>query len=310
MYLVSRTETFAKLFFIVSFTGLFMYVALAFYSFHTAYNTVSQISGRDDRGRRVTPERFTRDLKYILLWSVRNASLVQEGQAPFISSNCPNINCYITLNRTILNGNYTNFDAIVLDATSTSWYRDVLPQYRSPRQKYVFFSDLPPEEYPMCNVHLNNYFNWTWTYKLDSDIVDNFIEVKNMEGNVVAPRPNVVWPKSWELSNPMDNIDEVNTKTKALVWVMTLCRRRKTRAMISILKLQEAFAEHGLVFDIYGCGHLECPKEGCMSIIERDYYFYLVYESSIGSDYVSNQILQAYHHGAVPIVISGADLTK
>ena len=44
-----------------------------------------------------------------------------------------------------------------------------MPQKRSPKQYYVFWV-LESAHYPFMDIHpLNNYFNWTMTYRKDSD---------------------------------------------------------------------------------------------------------------------------------------------
>jgi len=44
-----------------------------------------------------------------------------------------------------------------------------MPQKRSPKQYYVFWV-LESAQYPFMDIHpLNNYFNWTMTYRKDSD---------------------------------------------------------------------------------------------------------------------------------------------
>ncbi|KAF9424391.1 hypothetical protein HW555_000530 [Spodoptera exigua] len=318
MYLVSRTETFAKLFFIVSFTGLFMYVALAFYSFHTAYTTVSEMGKYQENNKMqnydVVVERFDKDLKYILVWttnSVQAESILQyEGQEAFIERDCPEINCYITTNKTILNDDYVNFDAIVFNM-SIFWERGVytkLPDRRAKRQKYVFYGMQPSDNYPICNRRIDNFFNWTWTYKFYSDIYSPFIEVKNLVGNVVAPNRNVIWKNDLRTSTKSD-VAAVITKTKAIAWVLDNCGQN-AYIMFAVPKLRKALKQFNLTLDMYGCGNLNCSEDGCSKTIQKEYYFYLAYEGSMTEDYVTAEVLKAYYNEAVPIVVGGADYSR
>lgn len=312
MYLVSRTETFAKLFFIVSFTGLFMYVALAFYSFHTAYTTVSQVGkDQDSFSEHVDSERFDKDLKYILLWTDKSQKehVNWEGQSPFIENGCSEINCYITTNRTILNQDVRNFDAVIFNISLLlNWSRWPvrLPKGRSPRQKYVFYGMEASDDHPICNLLVDNFFNWTWSYKFHSDIFTPFIEVKDMKGKVVAPSSNVLWSNS--LTRTTNSVINV-TKTRAVAWIMDKCEILSNK-MLSILKLKQALKDHNLYLDIYGCGHFQCPQEDCKKMLQRDYYFYLAIEGAMSEDFVSTEVLKAYDNDVVPIVVGGADYIK
>uniref|UniRef100_A0A2A4IZ71 Fucosyltransferase n=1 Tax=Heliothis virescens TaxID=7102 RepID=A0A2A4IZ71_HELVI len=296
-----------------------MYVALAFYSLHTAYTTVSQVGKYEDRFNKirtydVVVDRFEKDLKYILVWSTekddKDKLLQYEGQTPFIEKNCPQINCYITTNKTILNEDYTNFDAIVFNM-SLLWevggYAG-LPKHRTKRQKYVFYGMQPSEDHPICNKNVDNFFNWTWSYKFESDIFTPFIEVRDLSGKVVAPGRNVIWT---DTMNPVtkSSIEYVKTKTKAVAWVLDECKTKNYK-MLFIPRLKRALKAFNLTLDVYGCGHMKCPKGGCLKAIQRDYYFYLAYEESITEDYVSADVLKGYHYDAVPIVFGGADYSK
>ncbi|XP_075982445.1 alpha-(1,3)-fucosyltransferase C-like [Anticarsia gemmatalis] len=79
---------------------------------------------------------------------------------------------------------------------------------------------------------------------------------------------------------------------------------------LKYILFKRALSEHSLVFDEYGCENKTCPEGGCLAAIEKDYYFYLVYEPEGVDDYVTDEVLKAYHHDAVPIIIGSADYTK
>ncbi|KAF9804301.1 hypothetical protein SFRURICE_011916 [Spodoptera frugiperda] len=295
-----------------------MYVALAFYSFHTAYTTVSQIGKFQENSKiknyDAVVERFEKDLKYILVWSSNSEQaetlLQYEGQEAFIERDCPEINCYITTNKTILNDDYVNFDAIVFNM-SIFWQPggfSKLPERRAKRQKYVFYGMLPSDSHPICNLRVENFFNWTWTYKFYSDIYSPFIEVKNLVGNVVAPNRNVIWKNDLRTSTKSDAV-RVSTKTKAVAWVMDKCGP-KIYTMFGLTKLRKALKQFNLTLDVYGCGNLNCPEGGCAEAIQKEYYFYFAYDGSMAEDYVTTEVLKAYLNDAVPIVVGGADFTR
>ncbi|XP_059060997.1 alpha-(1,3)-fucosyltransferase C-like [Achroia grisella] len=254
-------------------------------------------------------DRFHKDLKYILTWTVsESVNLFGEGQLPFISNSCPYYNCYVTNKRSLLNQDYRNFDAIVFDVNDLRRLKSKeMPRERNTVQKYIFYGRESADTTPICSLYLDNYFNCTWSYKLHSDIVSPFIEVKDFKGNVIAPSLNVKWIKNMtELTNKQ--IAEMRVKSKAVALVMQKCYTRVTvEKLMFAKKLQFALKEHSLVLDVYGCKMLRCPDEGCLKAIERDYYFYLAYEDSITEDYVTSEVLKGYDYGAVPIVYGGAN---
>lgn len=290
-----------------------MYVALAFYSFHTAYTTVSQLGKDQDRSNKQNDvtDRFEKDLKYILLWRDQSQKehVNLEGQSPFIKNECPEINCYITTNRTILYQDVGNFDAIIFNISLLlNWRRWPihLPKERSPRQKYVFYGMESADDHPICNFLVDNFFNWTWSYKFHSDIFTPFIEVKDMNGKTVAPSTSVIWSNDFQrTTNSAQNI----TKRKTIAWIMEKCEVLSNK-MLSILKLKQALKDHHLYLDIYGCGHFQCPKEDCKAMLQKDYYFYLAIEGAMSEDFVSTEVLKAYDSDVVPVVVGGADYMK
>nr|XP_034836326.1 alpha-(1,3)-fucosyltransferase C-like [Maniola hyperantus] len=143
---------------------------------------------------------------------------------------------------------------------------------------------------------------------MDSDIFSPFFEVKDLEGNVVAPKPVVNWNSNMTLLDESD-IEKLKDKKKAMAWIVTKCKTRNDR-MLTAKRLQRLFRENALDFDIFGCGFQECPQEGCLKALERDYYFYYAPEDSHAKDYVTSEVLVGYDHYAVPIVNGGADYRK
>lgn len=303
--LPSKIRTVTRLFFLISLTGLVTYVGLAFYSFQTTFSSVME-TGTSVYVLNKT-ENFNSRPKSILLWTTSDhtENPIGEGQEPFIKQNCLFLNCFITTKKNSLK-DYKNFDAVLFNLSLVKVWRKLnLPQDRSYNQKYVFHSMLPSNENPMCNNDLDNYFNWTWSYKLYSDIVTPFIEVLDLAGNIVAPNTDVEWSNM--KSN--DSFTIPVKKSKAVALYIKKCQPLLRRMAYS-KELQYFLKEHHLEMDIFGCGGIKCPTaEDCRSIIEN-YYFYLVYEESMSEDYLTNEVMYAYDNFAVPIVISGVDYTK
>ncbi|CAH2234682.1 jg6154 [Pararge aegeria aegeria] len=136
-------------------------------------------------------------------------------------------------------------------------------------------------------------------------MLEPMIEVRDCEGNVVAPRPVVNWNSNMTSSNVRE-MEYLKHKKKAVAWIVNKCETKNER-MTNAKRLQRLFRANALDFDMYGCGNLVCPKEGCLNALKRDYYFCYAPEDSDGNDYVTSEIVTGYNSYAVPIVKGGAD---
>ncbi|KAK3884247.1 hypothetical protein Pcinc_011458, partial [Petrolisthes cinctipes] len=90
------------------------------------------------------------------------------------------------------------------------------PKYRSPTIPYIYFSMECPEILRRFGVDLTPYkniFNWTFTYRRDSDVVLPYGEVMKLQHR----------DDSW------DNIDFAEGKTKLVAWVASNCNTTSRR---------------------------------------------------------------------------------
>lgn len=320
---LKKTETYAKVFFIISLCGLKIYAVIAFYTFHNAYKYHNSVIRLQDKIKNLaytdakteTETKTDLKLRFILIWSGENettpTNFIGEGQTPFKKKNCTYTNCIITTNKKLLDGDYTKFDAVVINVTYLKrWKKLDMPLLRTRKQKYIFYGMLAADDYPVCNNKADDYFNWTWSYKLYSDIFAPFIEVKNLKGKVVAPTVYPKWENYFNLSSTLiPNQNHYTKKPKAVAWIMNKCGTRISRIeYVKQLKQKLKILNHSL--DIYGCGNLIYDPSDVNEIIRRNYYFYLVYEDSLSEDYVTKEIIKAYDNHVLPIVISGADLSR
>ncbi|XP_053611990.1 alpha-(1,3)-fucosyltransferase C-like [Plodia interpunctella] len=102
-------------------------------------------------------------------------------------------------------------------------------------------------------------------------------------------------------------------KTKAAVWFVSRCVSLGKRERF-VEELKPELSQLNLMLDVYGkCGNLVCPKkyrEVCNELVKRDYYFYLSFENSIATDYVTEKLLIALNNYAIPVVYGGADYSR
>ncbi|XP_041969184.1 uncharacterized protein LOC121726034 [Aricia agestis] len=260
-------------------------------------------------------DKLPKDMKYLLFWTpVEYAPLYyfKDGQRAFIDKNCSDINCYVTSDRNLFKGDLSRFDAIGFNGRTMYERRDSgleLPSSRYSHQKYIYFNLESADNYPICNSEWDGFFNWTATYRLDSDIPFPYIQIRNQGGEVVGPKRNMKWQ---EYSDSEELIDYRQNKTKAVAWFVSHCSSRSGRKLFAN-HIQKELKNYNLKLDIYGsCGPLKCPRhtDHCMRMLERDYFFYLSFENSFSEDYVTEKLLTALQHDVVPIVLGGADYSR
>lgn len=259
-------------------------------------------------------DRLPKGLKFILLWTPKDFAPFYnfgEGQRAFINNNCSIINCYVTDDKYFFEGDVTKFDAIAFNGRNfktLSKYH--IPKKRSPHQKYIYFNTESSDYYPVCSDMFDGFFNWTATYKLNSDILFTYVQIRNRSGEIVGPKRNMEWVKNLSFKS---DFSIVQNKSKAAAWLVSNCNSRSKRGDV-VTHIQKYLQNYGLTIDIYGyCGSYKClddDKESCATMLGRKYYFYLSLENSFAEDYVTEKLLTALKHNMIPIVYGGANYSR
>lgn len=255
-------------------------------------------------------------LIYILEWTgaLREPfNYLGFGQDPFVSRNCSFQNCYLTNNHEFFDS-VLDYDVLMFNAINLHHDNTVLPNNRSEAQEYVFVSLEPAAYYRISSIY-DWYFNMTWTYKLTSDVIFPYIQVKNKNGKIIGPRKEMEWINVNDME-PTDKkiIKKLKNKSIAAAWIASNCGAASGRSNY-VFSLNEELSKYGHQVDVYGlCGNVVCPTgsamDECYAEIVRDYYFYLAFENSFCEDYVSEKLLHALEHYAVPIVFGGANYSR
>lgn len=251
-------------------------------------------------------------IKYILQWNTRESpfNIMEEGQTAFYKHDCEHKNCFVTDNRKFF-GDITKFDAIAFSGKYMPSPRD-LPSKRLDTQKYIFGATESAHNYRICNPVYDGFFNWTWTYRLDSDIRWGYITIYDLEGHKVGPKTDMTWPELAPVSDEFKR--KLDSKNKVVAWFVSHCRTLSLRELFVSDLIREAEYKYGWTVDVYGsCGHLKCTRDKssqCFDILQRDYYFYLSFENSFAEDYVTEKLLNALNNDAVPIVFGSANYSR
>lgn len=245
--------------------------------------------------------------KYILLWIEYYLIVTHNGENIFSGLNCPVRNCVFTIDKNLLGGDYSLFDAVLFSEELTD--KHVKPVKRSNSQLYIFTTVESSYTQPMCEVYSENFFNWTFTYRLDSDVPWLYYVVTNTSGAVIAPSVSVKWKISMEPVKP-EIAGILERKRKTAAWLVSHCRSDSFRDDY-LTRLQEHLSHYALKIDVYGkCTKNHCPNYNCNDMIKRDYRFYMAFENSLSEDYVTEKILHAYNNYAVPVVYGGANYSR
>ncbi len=244
---------------------------------------------------------MSKKIKKIFLWNkFFNSDSYEYGlgyREPFLRHNCPVTNCELINNRTRLNES----DYVLVHMRDSY---DQLPTYpeRNLKQKWIFVLYESPHHSSTFSAKIDDYFNLTSTYRLDSHF-GHFYETYSQIS-------------SWNSIRNINSIynerfDYLNEKKYFAAAVISNCNDKSKRLnLIQILK-------HYIQIDIYGdCGK-PCPtkyfsdsnKNGtCKDVLSKEYKFYLAFENSLCKDYVTEKlftILKKYP--IIPVVYGGAN---
>ena len=187
-----------------------------------------------------------------------------------------------------------------------------LPSHRFPHQRFVFFemeSPVNTDPLPMFDERTRfGFFNWTMTYRLDSDIVN-----RDSYGFIVPRRRTLASKYPITHSGDMTLVErkdpsssKPSSKKKLAAWFVSNCVTSSQRE--DYVKELSRYVP----VDIYGkCGKMACTdRNQCREMIRTDYKFYIGFENSLCSDYVTEKLTMALLLDAVPIVMGGVDYTR
>lgn len=204
-------------------------------------------------------------------------------------SACPKLFCHITNERKDI----LKADAVVFHVRDTNV--GDLPAVRSFKQRFVFLShEAPPHAGLNWNEkRLRNFFNWTMTYRHDSDI---FYPYSYMAKYPLTP--------SQEKEEQGQISRFLNSKSQSIVWFVSNCHTPSKRELI-VKKLKNY-----VQVDIFGgCGRRgvcsnKADRKCVNDLINHKYYFHLVLENSVCRDYVTEKFWIRWNLYSVPIVFN------
>ena len=228
------------------------------------------------------------------------------GQQPFIDAQCPTSTCYVTDNRTLFNQS----DVVIFSIQNLNLLD--LPTHRFPHQRFVFYEMESPANTDSKPLLLERtrfgFFNWTMTYRLDSDIVH-----RDSYGVTIPRRRKLpsMYPNPRHSGYPSigrkDLSPYISGKKKLAAWFVSNCVTSSRRE--DYVKELSRYVP----VDVYGkCGNLSCfsnDTRRCREMVRSDYKFYIGFENSLCPDYVTEKLTAGLLYEAVPVVMGGVDYT-
>uniref|UniRef100_A0A2H1WHJ5 Fucosyltransferase n=1 Tax=Spodoptera frugiperda TaxID=7108 RepID=A0A2H1WHJ5_SPOFR len=248
--------------------------------------------------------------KYVLSWQWYYMIENDDDSSKFPELQCRVNNCIFTGDKNFFGGDHSRFDAIFFYQKVLELDEEYLPINRSDSQVYVFATVESAYNYPACETYFDDFFNLTLTFRLDSDISWPYFLVRDLAGQVVAPKVDVKWPEQENTSISSNTLSILSNKTRAAAWLVSHCRADSLRDEY-LTRLSEHLYHFSLEIDVFGkCSNIKCRYGNCAEMFTRDYYFYMAFENSFAPDYVTEKVLHGYNNYAVPIVYGGANYTR
>lgn len=200
---------------------------------------------------------------------------------------CGHKNCQMEFHR----GKFHQASAVMFSVgdSGMGYSPPVSPDKRNPDQAWLFYTLESPVHLMLSDFRSSQWhrtFNWSWNYRLDSDIFHTYGIMQTRQ----AP--------------PVKNYTAIfKRKTKMAAWAVSHCGTHSKREdYVKILKT------HTQV-DIYGqCG--QPYPSNFKQLLNNDYKFYLGFENSLCRDYVTEKLFNYLKSDVIVIVRGSFDYNK
>lgn len=228
------------------------------------------------------------NLKTVLFWTKLFGKPWFKRWGRDVFKDCPKANnCFATNDSSLL----TSADAVVIHFFDLS--KSKMPESYHPRQRFVFVL-IEPASHIFLKVKslrgFNNYFNWTMTYRLDSDIPVPYGHIKKRL-TPVDYHPNIA-----------------KRKSKFALWFVSRCPSKSRREEVA--KELKKY----IPIDVYGrnsnCNQSKCVDCNVNDMLDNQYKFYLAFENSLCKDYVTEKFFRNLKHDIIPVVFGGVNYSR
>ncbi len=219
---------------------------------------------------------------------------------------CLQSNCYYTEDINLLgNGSSELFDAIIVPVPSFRTDDQVqesilshIVKRRCAKQNFVMvIREAPWPDMSWINEKYlsQDFFNWTWSYRQDSDFFSPiaFLSHRNDQERLDRIQSLIGLDRPNKLPHHNDYLDLITKKNKLVFWVVSNCNTRSKRE-----HLVERMKEY-IPVDVFGsCGDMACVGD-CFVHLAHEYKFYLAFENAICPDYVTEKFFRTLRHNYI-----------
>ena len=162
--------------------------------------------------------------------------------------------------------------------------------YRPKTQRWIYFTSETPKNTEFGIIPYNGFFNWTMSYKIDSDVFLPYLQYRKL--GVRAPRPD-------------PSINYAENKTQIAAWLVGNCDFEFRMDFAQLLDL------HTDVYVGGGCRdqfkkRISCTRWCDLNALKH-FKFYLSFENGVCTDYITEKYWKYLEMGLVPVVLGGAN---
>lgn len=274
-----------------------------------------------------------KNLKYILFynsyWNILDYQF-GIGNQPFLDYHCPISNCFTSNDPSLFDWknkahSLSQFDAILIHAPE--FVRQAVPYiqtWRQSFQRFVFMNMESPQSYQTPTWGLEHFYNWTMTYRYDSDIIRPYgyfspkNEHQSLMSSLQSPPDNHFQWKPYDEREFFHNVlprkgpefYQLADRPNKVAWIVSRCYSPSHREQY-VTKLQEY-----IQVDIFGgcsnnrpCNYAQAnhlhDDDNCTMLMKEKYKFYLSFENSFCHDYVTEKFFRRISENMLVIVLGG-----
>ena len=223
---------------------------------------------------------------------------------------CAASNCYVYRMSEESNSTISDADALVFQGNKMP---KQLPSRRDYNKVFVFLNNEPPlyiQKTDLSKEMFVNYFNWTMTYRTDSDIPFLYGAIVHKDAHFEDYLNDKERNKRNELHLKKDlnkNYSAIyRAKDKNVFWIVSHCGTKSKREVYA-MKMREHI-------DIDQFGRCNENKIGHQTYFSTEmwthYKFYLAFENTYCVDYLTEKVYNWFETDVVLVVRGGSDYTK
>ncbi|UJR37457.1 hypothetical protein I4U23_030160 [Adineta vaga] len=188
---------------------------------------------------------------------------------------------------------YREADALIFHAYDIPLSRTAMPSRSETKRNsvWILWSDEPPTMIDYSQLK-SFHFNWTISYKLDSEVSIGSYGLFNKRNEPLSDSEYHHWIRK-----------EYFSRSNGALWFVSNCHAKKRLELFYNLKYAS-----NLIIEGYGRCVDYYPLHLCTSYTKCEYdymlkfKFYLSFESNTCRDYVTEKFYKAFYYGLIPIV--------